>query len=71
MTRNWWLFDAENQCAFRSASKIVKYLQGKHKPIYHPLSKYSFYLITKRACSQVHVHVYLFCSFSFCSIKSQ
>ncbi|CAC5399130.1 RP-L13 [Mytilus coruscus] len=38
MTRTWWLYDAENQCAFRSAKKIVNYLQGKHKPIYHPLS---------------------------------
>ena len=39
MTRSWWLYDAENQCAFKSARKIVNYLQGKHKPIYHPLSK--------------------------------
>ncbi|KAL5016036.1 hypothetical protein ScPMuIL_005625 [Solemya velum] len=38
MARTWWLFDAQHQCAFRSASMLIKYLQGKHKPIYHPLS---------------------------------
>ena len=38
MARTWWLYDAEHQCAFKSADKLVKYLQGKHKPIYHPLS---------------------------------
>jgi large subunit ribosomal protein L13 len=37
-TRFWWLYDAKWQDPFKSASLIAKYLSGKHKPIYHPLS---------------------------------
>ncbi|XP_021363164.1 39S ribosomal protein L13, mitochondrial-like [Mizuhopecten yessoensis] len=37
-SRVWWLYDANHQCVFKSARKIAKYLQGHHKPIYHPLS---------------------------------
>ncbi|XP_013788708.1 39S ribosomal protein L13, mitochondrial-like [Limulus polyphemus] len=36
--RLWFLFDAKWQNPFDSAEKIAKYLAGKHKPIYHPLS---------------------------------
>ncbi|KAL8598667.1 hypothetical protein ACOMHN_013550 [Nucella lapillus] len=36
--RSWWLYDAEKQCPFVSAYHIVPFLQGVHKPIYHPLS---------------------------------
>ncbi|KAK2160977.1 hypothetical protein LSH36_123g02006 [Paralvinella palmiformis] len=34
--RQWWVYDATWQCPFRSAPAIIKHLQGKHKPIYHP-----------------------------------
>jgi large subunit ribosomal protein L13 len=37
-SRQWWLYDAKWQCPFQSAVVIVKYLEGRHKPIYHPLS---------------------------------
>jgi len=37
-SRLWWLYDAKWQCPFQSASIIVKYLEGRHKPVYHPLS---------------------------------
>jgi len=36
--RLWWLYDAKWQSPFQSAKVIVKYLEGRHKPIYHPLS---------------------------------
>jgi len=36
--RLWWLYDAKWQCPFKSAYVLVKYLEGRHKPIYHPLS---------------------------------
>ncbi|ESP01255.1 hypothetical protein LOTGIDRAFT_186083 [Lottia gigantea] len=36
--RTWWIFDANHQCHIKSAKRIALYLQGKHKPIYHPLS---------------------------------
>ena len=42
MTRFWWLYDAKFQSPFKSAKLIALYLQGKHKPIYHPLSKYEY-----------------------------
>ncbi|XP_045157496.1 39S ribosomal protein L13, mitochondrial-like [Mercenaria mercenaria] len=38
MARTWWLFDAKYQCPHRSAEKICMYLEGRHKPLYHPLS---------------------------------
>ncbi|KAH3731129.1 39S ribosomal protein L13, mitochondrial-like [Dreissena polymorpha] len=38
MARTWWLFDSKYQCPFRSAEKICMYLEGRHKPLYHPLS---------------------------------
>ncbi|XP_052774871.1 39S ribosomal protein L13, mitochondrial-like [Mya arenaria] len=38
MSRNWWLYDAKYQCPFRSAEKLCMYLEGRHKPLYHPLS---------------------------------
>lgn len=38
MTRFWWLYDAKWQSPFKSAKLIALYLEGKHKPIYHPLS---------------------------------
>ena len=41
--RQWWLYDAANQDPHVSAHRIIPYLQGKHKPIYHPLSEYSKY----------------------------
>lgn len=37
-SRLWWLYDAKWQSPFQSAKVIAHYLQGKHKPIYHPLS---------------------------------
>ncbi|XP_013403021.1 39S ribosomal protein L13, mitochondrial [Lingula anatina] len=37
--RIWWLYDAHMQCPFKSSNKIAHYLQGKHKPVYHPLSQ--------------------------------
>jgi len=42
MTRFWWLYDAKWQSPFKSARLIAVYLQGKHKPIYHPLSKFCY-----------------------------
>ncbi|KAK7502199.1 hypothetical protein BaRGS_00006563 [Batillaria attramentaria] len=36
--RTWWLYDAAHQCPNLSAHRVIPYLQGKHKPIYHPLS---------------------------------
>lgn len=36
--RSWWLYDANWQCPIGSAPLLIKYLSGKHKPIYHPLS---------------------------------
>jgi len=36
--RLWWLYDAKWQSPFKSAHVIVRYLEGRHKPIYHPLS---------------------------------
>ena len=44
--RMWWLYDARWQCPFQSAPVIIRHLQGLHKPIYHPLSKYLFPHIT-------------------------
>ncbi len=41
--RQWWLYDARHQCAFRSAEKIIPYLEGRHKPIYHPMSKLRYF----------------------------
>ena len=38
--RQWWIYDARWQCPFKTAPVICHYLQGKHKPIYHPNSKY-------------------------------
>ncbi|ESO02511.1 hypothetical protein HELRODRAFT_65856 [Helobdella robusta] len=37
-SRLWWLYDLKWQCPFKSAKVIVRHLEGKHKPIYHPLS---------------------------------
>jgi len=34
MARTWWIYDAYQQCPFRSAERILTYLRGKHKPIY-------------------------------------
>jgi len=34
MARTWWIYDANQQCPFESARRLVIYLQGKHKPIY-------------------------------------
>ncbi|KAF6023199.1 MRPL13 [Bugula neritina] len=36
--RSWWIFDANHQCPFQSANRLCLFLEGKHKPIYHPLS---------------------------------
>ncbi|ELU04557.1 hypothetical protein CAPTEDRAFT_159961 [Capitella teleta] len=36
--RTWWIYDAKWQCPRQSAPVLIKYLQGKHKPIYHPNS---------------------------------
>ncbi|XP_041359113.1 39S ribosomal protein L13, mitochondrial-like isoform X2 [Gigantopelta aegis] len=36
--RTWWIFDAKHQCPIKSSRKIAHYLQGFHKPVYHPLS---------------------------------
>lgn len=36
--RTWWLYDAKWQSPFVSAYTIIKYLEGRHKPIYHPTS---------------------------------
>ncbi|KAL1115348.1 hypothetical protein AAG570_007378 [Ranatra chinensis] len=38
MTRVWHLFDATWQNPLQCAPLIAKYLQGRHKPIYHPLN---------------------------------
>lgn len=34
--RTWWLYDAKWQDPFESGKIIGRYLQGKHKPIWHP-----------------------------------
>ncbi|CAE1155954.1 RP-L13 [Acanthosepion pharaonis] len=36
--RTWWIYDAQHQCPFKSAIMLSYVLQGRHKPIYHPLS---------------------------------
>ncbi|KAK6179640.1 hypothetical protein SNE40_011954 [Patella caerulea] len=36
--RSWWIYDAYHQCPFESAKRLCIFLQGQHKPIYHPLS---------------------------------
>ncbi|XP_014788926.1 39S ribosomal protein L13, mitochondrial [Octopus bimaculoides] len=36
--RTWWIYDASHQCPFKSAHMLAYVLQGRHKPIYHPLS---------------------------------
>ncbi|BES96416.1 unnamed protein product [Nesidiocoris tenuis] len=36
--RTWHLFDARWQNPFECSSLIAKHLQGRHKPIYHPLN---------------------------------
>jgi large subunit ribosomal protein L13 len=36
--RNWYVYDAKWQNPFHSARKITKVLEGRHKPIYHPLN---------------------------------
>ncbi|KDR19814.1 39S ribosomal protein L13, mitochondrial [Zootermopsis nevadensis] len=36
--RVWHLYDATWQNPFESAQRIMKYLKGLHKPIYHPLN---------------------------------
>lgn len=38
--RTWHLYDATWQNPFDSALVLIKYLQGLHKPIYHPMSKF-------------------------------
>ncbi|XP_005107728.1 39S ribosomal protein L13, mitochondrial [Aplysia californica] len=38
MARTWWIYDANLQCPFRSSERIITYLKGKHKPIYHPFA---------------------------------
>ena len=40
--RQWWLYDASHQCPFLSAHRIIPYLMGRHKPIYHALSQSAF-----------------------------
>ena len=40
--RNWWIVDAKFQSPFYLSNRIKLYLEGKHKPIYHPLSKSEF-----------------------------
>lgn len=37
-SRLWYMIDAQKQPPGRVASAISRVLQGKHKPIYHPLS---------------------------------
>ena len=37
--RTWWLYDAKWQCAMKSSERMCVYLEGRHKPIYSPLSK--------------------------------
>ena len=36
--RNWHVYDAKWQNPFQSARVITKVLEGKNKPIYHPLT---------------------------------
>ena len=36
--RNWRVYDAKWQNPFQSARVITKVLEGKNKPIYHPLT---------------------------------
>ncbi|KAK3766888.1 hypothetical protein RRG08_040411 [Elysia crispata] len=35
LARTWWIYDANQQCPFRSAYRLTTYLQGLHKPVYH------------------------------------
>ncbi|WP_367670513.1 50S ribosomal protein L13 [Sodalis-like secondary symbiont of Drepanosiphum platanoidis] len=42
---SWYLIDAKNQILGRLATKIAKYLQGKHKPEYTPNIDTGDYLI--------------------------
>ncbi|OAF71793.1 39S ribosomal protein L13, mitochondrial [Intoshia linei] len=41
-TRVWYEFDAYHQCPFLSAKLITKFLEGRHKPIYH---RYGFLFV--------------------------
>ena len=38
--RQWWIYDARWQCPFKSAPVLIRYLQGRHKPIFPPQSEY-------------------------------
>lgn len=40
--RVWHVYDAKWQNPFESAKVIKQHLMGLHKPIYHPMSKFSF-----------------------------
>lgn len=46
----WYIYDAKWQCPFKTAPLLVKYLEGRHKPIYHPLSEYDKLLSVKVLC---------------------
>ncbi|KAK0069979.1 39S ribosomal protein L13 mitochondrial [Biomphalaria pfeifferi] len=35
MTRTWWIYDANYQCPFKTAYRLLPYLQGLNKPVYH------------------------------------
>ncbi|XP_059173550.1 large ribosomal subunit protein uL13m-like [Physella acuta] len=34
LARTWWIYDANQQCPFKSAYRIIPYLQGLNKPVY-------------------------------------
>lgn len=36
--RNWYLYDAKWQNPFHSAKVLTRVLEGRHKPIYHPMN---------------------------------
>lgn len=58
--RTWHLYDCAWQNPFQSALIIKKHLQGLHKPIYHPLSKYNTLTYLYQCERLSHSMVYTF-----------
>ena len=47
--KDWYVVDAENQILGRLATKIAKYLRGKHKPEYTPFLDVGDYIVVINA----------------------
>lgn len=47
--KTWHFFDASSAPVGRIATRIATILQGKHKPIYHPISDCGDFVVVKNA----------------------